>query len=139
MSATSTAPIISTTGELGTTVIDQGVVSKVAGIAAHDVAGVHDLGGAATRVIGVVRGALNNTDHSQGVSVTLTDNTVSVDVTLSAEYPISLQKVASDVRSAVILAVETIVGMEVTAVNVTINDIYTPADNGDAGSETPTA
>ncbi|MFB2580458.1 Asp23/Gls24 family envelope stress response protein [Herbiconiux sp. P15] len=139
MAAATPTPIISTTDELGTTVIDQGVVSKVAGMAAHDVAGVHDLGGAATRVMGAVRGALNTTDHSQGVSVTLTDNTVSVDVTLSAEYPMSLQKVASDVRSAVILAVETIVGMEVTAVNVTINDIHTPADNRGAASDTPAA
>jgi uncharacterized alkaline shock family protein YloU len=124
-----TTPSISTeqsTSELGTTTIERDVVAKVAGIAARDVGGVHALGGAARRAIGVVRDAMNSTDLSQGIIVTITDATVNVDVTLSAEYPISLQKVASDVRSAVILAVETIVGLEVTAVNVTINDIVTP-------------
>lgn len=132
---TATAPSISTdqtTNELGTTTIERDVVAKVAGIAARDVEGVHALGGAARRAIGVVRDAMNNTDLSQGISITITDDTVSVDATLSAEYPIGLQKVAADVRSAVVLAVETIVGMEVTAVNVTINDIFTPDHATDA-------
>ncbi|WP_239452089.1 Asp23/Gls24 family envelope stress response protein [Frondihabitans sp. PAMC 28766] len=53
-------------------------------------------------------------------------------MTFSAEYPVDLQKVATDVRSAVILAVETIVGFEVTAVNITINDLYTPDPEGTA-------
>lgn len=75
---------------------------------------------------------MNNTDLSQGIAVTITDDTVGVDATLSAEYPIGLQKVASDVRSAVVLAVETIVGMEVTAVNVAINDVFTPDHATDA-------
>lgn len=126
---TATAPTISAdpgTDELGTTTIERGVIAKVAGIAARDVEGVHALGGAARRAIGVVRDAMNSTDLSQGIVVTITDDTVSVDATCSAEYPIGLQKVAADVRSAVVLAVETIVGMEVTAVNVTINDIVTP-------------
>lgn len=130
-----TTPSISTeqtTAELGTTTIERDVVAKVAGIAARDVAGVHALGGAARRAIGVVRDAMNNTDLSQGIVVTITDDTVSVDTTLSAEYPIGLQKVASDVRSAVVLAVETIVGLEVTAVNVTINDIFTPEQHADS-------
>jgi uncharacterized alkaline shock family protein YloU len=128
---TTTDPIVSTTGtdgELGTTTIDQDVVATVAGLAASEVTGVHELGGAATRAFGVVRGALNNVNHHQGVSVTVTEQTVSVDVTFIAEYPMSLQKVASDVRSAIILAVETIVGLEVTAVNVRVNDIVLPSD-----------
>ncbi|MFG6444813.1 Asp23/Gls24 family envelope stress response protein [Microbacterium sp. P07] len=114
--------------ERGTTTIEHDVIAKVVGIAAHDVTGVHALGGVAGRVIGVVRGALNNTNHSQGVTVTVTDSTVSADVTLSAEFPMSLQEVASDVRNAVIDAVETFVGLEVTAVNVTVNDIFTPEE-----------
>lgn len=134
---TTTSPSISTeqsAAELGTTTIERDVVAKVAGIAARDVEGVHALGGAARRAIGVVRDAMNNTDLSQGVTITITDDTVSVDVTLSAEYPIGLQKVASDVRSAVVFAVETIVGMEVTAVNVTVNDIFTPDTTEDDGT-----
>jgi uncharacterized alkaline shock family protein YloU len=130
---TTTAPISTAQSatELGTTTIERDVVAKVAGIAARDVEGVHALGGATRRAIGVVRDAMNNTDLSQGIAITITDDTVSVDATLSAEYPIGLQKVASDVRSAVILAVETIVGMEVTAVNVTVNDIATPEQTTD--------
>ncbi|MBO0983792.1 Asp23/Gls24 family envelope stress response protein [Rathayibacter sp. SD072] len=133
MAATPTTadPIVSTTaigGELGTTTIDQDVVATVAGLAASEVTGVHELGGAATRVLGAVRGALNTVNHHQGVTVAVTEQTVGIDVTFTAEYPMSLQKVASDVRSAIILAVETIVGLEVTAVNVRINDIVLPRE-----------
>ncbi|MFE1644289.1 Asp23/Gls24 family envelope stress response protein [Microbacterium sp. P01] len=134
MATTTTNPVNSSTdigSELGTTTVEQDVIAKVAGIAAHDVTGVHALGGAAMRVIGAVRGAMNNTNYSQGITLAVTDDTVSVDVTLSAEYPISLQQLGADVRSAVILAVETIVGMKVLAVNVTVNDIFTPEETTD--------
>ena len=63
---------------------------------------------------------------------------VAADVNIVAEYPISLQQVADDVRSAVITAIESYVGMEVTEVNVTINDVHIPSDdnNNTADSET---
>jgi uncharacterized alkaline shock family protein YloU len=136
MTAATTTPLITppaTDTEMGTTTVDQDVIAQVASIAAHDVTGVYALGGSTTRAIGVIRNAINATDKSQGAAVEVTDDKVAVTVTLAAEYPISLQKVASDVRSAVVLAVETIVGLEVTAVNVTINSIHTteeaaPAD-----------
>lgn len=113
----------------GKTVIVDGVVSKVAGIAAAQVPGVHALGGGVTRAIGAIREAINQTDKGQGVSVEVGDTQAAVDITLVAEYPVSLQKVADDVREAVTNAIEQIVGLEVTEVNVTINDVYLPTDD----------
>ena len=119
----------------GTTTIKDGVVSKVAGIAARSVSGVHDLGGGAARALGAIRGAMNQNDLTQGISVEVGETQVAVDVNLVAEYPVPLQGIADDVRAAVTDAVESLVGMQVTEVNVTINDVHLPSDDKDGDSE----
>ena len=124
-------------GTHGKTTINDSVVARVAGIAARDARGVHALGGGAARAIGAIRDALNATDQSQGVSVEVGEKQVAIDITIVAEYPVSLQDVADGVRADVIDAVETIVGLEVTEVNVTVNDVHLPSedDNNDKTEE----
>lgn len=120
----------------GRTVIDDGVVAKIAGMAARDVEGVHALGGGAARMMGAIRDAMNSSDMGQGVSVEVGETQVAVDVSIVADYPVALQKVADDVRASIITAISSLVGMEVTEVNITINDIYIPSeDTSDAGSQ----
>jgi uncharacterized alkaline shock family protein YloU len=117
---------------LGKTVINDGVVAKVAGIAAREVSGVFALGGGAARALGAIRGAMNSTDLSQGISVEVGETQVAVDVTIVAEYPTPLQLVADGVRASIISAVETLVGMQVTEVNVTIVDVHIASDDDQA-------
>ncbi|WP_104170440.1 MULTISPECIES: Asp23/Gls24 family envelope stress response protein [unclassified Cryobacterium] len=132
----STAPnSASTTPGRGKTVINDAVVAKIAGIAAREVSGVHALGGGAARALGAIRDALNTSDVSQGINVEVGETQVAADVTIVAEYPVALQDVAERVRSAVIRVIEDLVGMEVTEVNVNINDVYLPADDKDEKSE----
>ena len=121
----------------GTTTIVDSVVARVAGIAARDARGVYDLGGGAARAIGAIRNAINQADQSQGINVEVGEKQVAVDVTIVAEYPVSLQDVADGVRADVIRAIETIVGLEVTGVNVTVNDVHLPSedDNNDKTEE----
>jgi uncharacterized alkaline shock family protein YloU len=69
------------------------------------------------------------TDQGQGVSVEVGETQVAVDVTIVAEYPVALQDVANGVRADVIRAIETIVGLEVTEVNVTVHDIHLAGDD----------
>lgn len=113
----------------GRTTIEDAVVAKIAGIAAREVPGVFALGGGAARVVGAIRDALNNADLSQGIRVEVGETQVAVDITIVAEYPVSLQKVADDVRAAVHRAMVELVGMEVAEVNVTVNDVHIPADD----------
>lgn len=113
----------------GKTVIDDGVISKIAGITAREVNGVFALGGGAARALGAIRKAISSTDLSQGVSVEVGDTQVAVDISLVAEYPSEQQKVADDVRFAVITAIESLVGMQVTEVNVTVNDVHIPSED----------
>ena len=116
-------------GATGKTVIDDAVVSKVAGIAAREVNGVHSLGGGAARAIGALRDAIGKRDLSQGVKVEVGEKQVAADITIVAEYPVPLQQVAEGVRASVSRAIEQIVGMEVAEVNVTIQDVFIPGDD----------
>ncbi|NQX05247.1 Asp23/Gls24 family envelope stress response protein [Rathayibacter sp. VKM Ac-2856] len=119
----------------GKNTIADGVVEKVAGIAARQVAGVHDLGGGAARAIGAIRNAINAQDRGQGISVEVGEKQVAADITVVAEYPVALQKLADSVRSAVSEAISSVVGMEVTEVNVTVADVYIPSDDKDEDTE----
>lgn len=113
----------------GKTVIDNNVIAKIVGLAARDVDGVHALGGGAARAFGAIRDAINSEDLGQGISVEVGDTQVAVDVTIVADYPVPLQKVADNVRTAVIDAIQSLVGMEVPEVNVTVNDVYIPSED----------
>lgn len=131
MANTTTTAVSNIGAAQGKTVINDAVVAKVAGIAAREVPGVYALGGGAARALGALRDAMNNTDLGQGISVEVGETQVAADVTIVAEYPVSLQKVAADVRAAITQAIEQIVGLQVTEVNVTINDVHVPSDDAD--------
>lgn len=121
----------------GKTTIEDAVVAKIAGIAAREVSGVYALGGGAARMVGAIRDALNTTDLSQGISVEVGETQVAIDVTIVAEYPVSLQKVADEVRAAIHRAMVELVGMDVAEVNVTVNDVHIASDDeGDGTQET---
>lgn len=127
----------STTSTQGKTVIVDPVVAKVAGIAAREVSGVHALGGGAARLFGQVRDAIGSTDLTQGVKVEVGEKQVAVDVTIVVDYPLPLQEVAANVRTAVARAIESLVGMEVAEINVTVTDVYIPGDESAEADEQP--
>lgn len=121
-------PIISTVTATGaasgkTTIVDP-VVAKIAGIAAREVPGVFALGGGAARAIGAIREVIGGADLSQGIKVEVGETQVAVDINIVVEYPQPLQYVADGVRTAVATAVEQLVGMEVTEINVTVSDVH---------------
>ncbi|HEY0258326.1 MAG TPA: Asp23/Gls24 family envelope stress response protein [Lacisediminihabitans sp.] len=125
---TTTTTAIASAGA-GTTVIVDSVIAKVAGIAAREIPGVYALGGGAARAIGAIRDAINQTDLTQGISVEVGETQVAVDISIVAEYPTPLQTVADNVRSAIYAAIQGLIGMQVTEVNVTINDVHIPSDD----------
>ncbi|GAA1523606.1 putative alkaline shock family protein YloU [Microbacterium ginsengiterrae] len=116
----------------GRTTIAEGVVAKVAGIAARDVAGVHALGGGGARALGVIRDAVNATDLTQGVKVEVGETQAAADITIVVDYPAPIQDVAENVRSAVSRAISRLVGLQVVEVNVEVNDVHLPDDDADA-------
>jgi uncharacterized alkaline shock family protein YloU len=120
----------------GKTVIADGVIAKIVGIAAREVPGVSALGGSAVRALGAIRDAIGGTDHSQGVSIDVDEDRVTVEVSLVVEYPHELQTVADGVRAAITDAILNIVGMRVTAVDVTVKDVHHASPNAADDPET---
>jgi uncharacterized alkaline shock family protein YloU len=113
----------------GQTTIADAVVTKVAGLAAREVPGVHDLGGGTARAVGSVTQRVGLGDQRmQGVSVDVGQREAAVDLTLVIEYGESIPQVADAVREQVIKRVEGITGLSVTEVNVSVNDLYFPGD-----------
>ena len=115
----------------GKTVVVDAVVAKIAGIAAREVLGVYALGGGTARAIGAIRDAMGNTDLAQGVKVEVGETQVAADITIVVEYPTPLHQVASEVRAAVADAIESLIGLEVAEINVTVSDVHIPGDDDD--------
>jgi len=115
----------------GTTTIADGVVAKIAGIAAGDVAGVHALGGGAARAFGAIRERIpgGTTNHAQGISVEVGEQEAAVDVDLVAEYGVSVVDLAEGVRRNIITSVERMTGLRVIEVNISVNDVHLPQDD----------
>ena len=117
----------------GVTTIKDGVIAKVTGLAVREIPGVHSLGSVPTRALGAILDAVTSTDVNPGVSIELDDDGVTVQIVLVAGYPVPLTDLAGQVRSSVTRAIEGLVGMPVSAVNVTITDIYVAEEQVDNG------
>ncbi|MEJ7718618.1 MAG: Asp23/Gls24 family envelope stress response protein [Thermoleophilaceae bacterium] len=113
----------------GTTTIADAVVSKVAGLAAREVPGVHDMGGGAARAVGGLTSRIGLSEaRTQGVGVEVGEREAAVDLTLTIDYGESIPQVSSAVRDNVAKRIEGITGLSVTEVNITVNDLYFPGE-----------
>jgi uncharacterized alkaline shock family protein YloU len=121
----------------GTTTIADDVVQKIAGLAAREVSGVYALGGGAARAIGALRDRIPGASQStgQGVSVEVGEKQAAVDLDLITEYGVPIADLARSVRRNVIASVEGMTGLQVTEVNISVNDIHLPSD--DEGQQEP--
>ena len=114
--------------ERGSTTIQDGVVSKVAGIAAQEVEGIR-MGGGASQAVGSIMSAVpgvSSGSQSQGVSVEVGEVETAVDLSITVEYGRTIHQIAEAVRNNVIRRVENLVGLRVTEVNISVTDIFFP-------------
>lgn len=123
--------------EHGSTVIADGVVSKISGIAAREVVGVHDIGGGAARAFGTIRERIpgGTTNYAQGVSVEVGSEEAAVDLDIVAEYGVAISDVAEAVRRNVINSVGRMTGLKVIEVNINVNDVHLPEEYTDHDGE----
>ncbi|HEY8472023.1 MAG TPA: Asp23/Gls24 family envelope stress response protein [Natronosporangium sp.] len=113
----------------GTTRIEDEVVEKIAGIAAREVPGVHDLGGDAARFFASVKervGLGETGEGTRGVSARLEGKTARITVTLVVDYGTQVLPVTEQVRAKVIEAVERMLDLQVTEVNIVVDDVAPP-------------
>lgn len=116
----------------GQTTIADGVVTKIAGLAAREVPGVHDLGGGAARAIGNVTQRVGLGERiTQGVNVEVGQTEAAVDLSVVIEYGESIPQVSQAVREQIVKRVEGITGLSVKEVNISVNDLWFPGDDED--------
>jgi uncharacterized alkaline shock family protein YloU len=122
----------------GRTSIADSVVAKIAGIAAREMHGVHEMGSGAARAVGAIREKISSSGRSgvtQGVSVEVGERQAAIDLDLVVEYGVSILDLSDGVRRNVISRVESMTGLEVTEVNITVDDIYLGDDEPSSDEE----
>jgi len=123
--------------ERGNTTIADEVVEKIAGIAAREVPGVYDLGGDVARVFSAVKERLHFGDEksdNKGVSVRLNGKTADIEVVIVIEYGFQVFSVTEKVREKVISSVENLLGLEVTSVDIVVDDVHV-SEGGPVGND----
>lgn len=118
-----------TTPEGRTTIADV-VVSKIAGIAAREVNGVHELvgQGMGAAVTGLAQRVTRADQRSAGVNVEVGEREVAVDFRLTVEYGVSIPQLAADIRGNVADRLEAMTGLRVKEVNIDVVDLYFSGD-----------
>lgn len=113
----------------GHTTIADGVVEKIAGLAARDVLGVHTMGSGLSRTFGAVRDRVpggSTKSVTRGVKAEVGEVQTALDLEIVVEYGVSISEVAKDVRENVVAAVERMTGLEVVEVNIAVSDVKLP-------------
>ncbi|WP_256105349.1 Asp23/Gls24 family envelope stress response protein [Streptomyces sp. ODS05-4] len=113
----------------GRTTIADGVVEKIAGMAARDVVGVHAMGGGLSRTFGAVRDRVpgsGKSNVSRGVKAEVGEVQTALDLEIVIDYGVSITDVAGAVRENVVSAVERMTGLEVVEVNIAVSDVKLP-------------
>jgi uncharacterized alkaline shock family protein YloU len=119
----------------GNTTIADSVVAKIAGMAAREIPGVHSMGSGTARALGAVRsripGQSTQASAGQGVSVEVGETQTAVDLDLVTYYGQSIVQVTVAFRANVINRIESMTGLEVTEVNITVDDLYVEGQDDD--------
>ncbi|MET8945503.1 Asp23/Gls24 family envelope stress response protein [Streptomyces sp. NPDC004542] len=114
----------------GRTTIADGVVEKIAALAARDVVGVHALGSGLARTFGAVRDRVPGSTKSvtRGVKAEVGEVQTALDLEIVVDYGVAISDVAHAVRENVITAVERMTGLEVVEVNIAVSDVKLPEE-----------
>lgn len=126
-------------GERGRTTIADGVVEKIAGLAARDVVGVHAMGSGLSRTFGAVRDRVPGSSRAltRGVKAEVGEVQTALDLEIVVDYGVAIADVARAVRENVIAAVERMTGLEVVEVNIAVTDVKLPDEGEDEEEPEP--
>ena len=104
----------------GKVVFAEDVVATIASLAAAEVEGVYGMSGTAFEGIGEKLGKKN---YTKGVKVEVGSVECAVDMTLIVKYGYRIQEVCQNVQNSVKDAIETMTGLKVVEVNISVNSV----------------
>ncbi len=118
----------------GTTTIQDAVVVSIANAAAGEIDGMQmshggtRLPGDNSPTVGEFIGNVTGSGgRTRGISVEVGESQAAVDLTVNVTYGKPIAQTAEAVRRNVIRRVESLTGLEVTEVNITVNDLTFPS------------
>ncbi|MGB3633959.1 MAG: Asp23/Gls24 family envelope stress response protein [Rubrobacteraceae bacterium] len=114
----------------GFTTIEQPVVTSIVSVLTREAEKIQMSSGG-TRVPGdnsptvgeFFSGLVSSGDFTRGVSVEVDDREAAVDLTLTVPYGESIPQVTQAVRDTVVQKVKDLAGIDVTEVNITVDDV----------------
>ncbi|MDO4852479.1 MAG: Asp23/Gls24 family envelope stress response protein [Clostridia bacterium] len=104
----------------GKVVFAEDVVATIASLAASEVEGVYGLSGSAFEGLGE---KLGKKSYTKGIKVEVGSVECAVDMTLIVKYGFRIQEVCQNVQNAVKNAIETMTGLKVVEVNISVNSV----------------
>jgi len=131
--ASSTTPVRTSgsSGVGGTTKIADSVVARIAGLAAREVPGVHDMTSTGLgQAFGGLTGRVTGQDQmDRGVAVQVGEVECIVDLNLVVDYQASIPQVAEAIRRNVSGRIEAMTGVRTKEVNINVADLYFPDED----------
>ncbi|QBJ89921.1 Asp23/Gls24 family envelope stress response protein [Streptomyces seoulensis] len=123
----------------GRTTIADGVVEKIAGMAARDAVGVYAMGSGISRTLGAMRDRVpgGGKTVTRGVKAEVGEVQTALDLEIVVEYGFPIGDVSRAVRENVIAAVERMTSLEVVEVNIAVSDVHLPDEEDDEEPEQP--
>ena len=131
--SSSTTPVRTTgsSGVGGVTKIADSVVARIAGLAAREVPGVHDMTSTGLgQAFGGLTGRVTGQDQmDRGVAVQVGEVECIVDLNLVVDYQASIPQVAEAIRRNVSGRIEAMTGLRTKEVNINVADLYFPDED----------
>ncbi|MDB5059446.1 MAG: hypothetical protein JWO59_2918 [Chloroflexi bacterium] len=110
----------------GTTKIADSVVSRIAGLAAREVPGVHDMTSTGIgSAFGNIAGRVTGQDQAdKGVAVQVGEMECIVDLNIVVDYEASIPQVATALRRNVAGRLKAMTGLEAKEININVADLF---------------
>jgi uncharacterized alkaline shock family protein YloU len=112
------------------------VVQKIAGTACREISGVHDMGTSGSRMFGSIRDRIpgsSGPNFAQGVGVEVGETEAAIDLDIVVDYGVSIAEMGRGIQRNVKQAVERMTSLHVVEVNIAVDDVYLPGDDGGGG------
>lgn len=120
MADTKTPPLKSTLS------FDDGVIEKIAGLAARNVDGILSLDGG--MLSGITDRFRNQADPTQGIDAEVGQKQVALDMNATVEYGKDIHQIFEQVSERVVRDVRNFTGLDVIELNLHINDVMSKRD-----------
>lgn len=118
----------------GRTIIQDAVVKSIVGVAANELDGARTatggsrIPGDSSRTVGELLGGLTGGSEvrTRGVSVEVGEREAAIDLTVTVDYGRPVAQATQSIRQNIISRVESLTGLTVNEVNITVNDVILP-------------